>query len=189
MDLTLAQRDRLPDALRALVAEFPRDAWDAHPNYSQLIAFWLDKHLSFRRLTKMLADDTDKALAGLLDPLQYQRHVSRLGGDLINHLHGHHQIEDAHYFPVMATLDQAAAAGFDILDRDHHAMDGLLNGLATDANAVLQRQLTDKNGLTTATSTFQNTLTDFTRMLDRHLVDEEELVVPVLLKYAPEQFR
>jgi len=29
----------------------------------------------------------------------------------------------------------------------------------------------------------------FRPMLNRHLVDEEELVVPVLLKYDPPQFR
>jgi hypothetical protein len=29
----------------------------------------------------------------------------------------------------------------------------------------------------------------FKPMLNRHLIDEEELVVPVLLKYAPPQFR
>lgn len=189
MTLALDQRTALPDALRVLIKEFPRDAWADHPNYSQLIAFWLDRHLMFRRLTAALEEDAANVLDRSLDPVQYQRRLSRLGGELINNLHGHHQIEDAHYFPVMSTLNQKTAAGFDILDRDHHAMDGLLHGLATDANAVLQLKSGKTNDFEVSAGRFQATMGAFARMLDRHLVDEEELVVPVLLKYAPEQFR
>ncbi|WP_296428500.1 hemerythrin domain-containing protein [Yoonia sp.] len=186
--LDLAQRQALPDALRVLIEQFPRDAWEQHKNYSQLIAFWLDRHLMFRRLLDRLNTDAEQALDTRMDPMKYKQAVSRFGGMLINELHGHHQIEDAHYFPVMAKLDQKVSAGFDLLDKDHHALDGILAGLANGANAVLQ-DTTGKNGFRDKTATFRALLGGFQPMLNRHLIDEEELVVPVLLKYAPAQLQ
>ena len=183
--LSLHRRARLPDALRVLLDEMPRAGWEANPNYSQLIAFWLDRHLMFRKVTERLTEETRAALDGG-DPQHYRRALSHLGGHLINGLHGHHQIEDAHYFPVMAALDTPVRRGFDILDADHHALDPLLHGLAEDANAVLRP---GEDGLTDRIATFHKRLGAFDPFLNRHLEDEEELVVPVLLKYAPEEFR
>ena len=186
--LDLAKRDALPDALRVLVEQFPRDAWEYHKNYSGLIAFWLQKHMSFRKLMERLNADAEQALDGNADPMRYKQALSRFGGMLINELHGHHQIEDAHYFPVMARLDKKVSAGFDLLDKDHHALDGILAGLTGGANAVLQE---NRGGAAfrDEVAAFRGLLRDFDPMLNRHLIDEEELVVPVLLKYAPAQFR
>lgn len=186
--LDLATRQALPDALRVLVEEFPRDAWQQHPNFSGLIDFWLQKHLSFRGLMERMNADAELALDRNTDPMRYKQALSRFGGMLINELHGHHQIEDAHYFPVMAGLDQKVSAGFDLLDKDHHALDGILAGLTHGANAVLQDR-EGKNAFRDKVAAFRGQLRDFDPMLNRHLIDEEELVVPVLLKYAPAQFR
>ncbi|MBE0414555.1 hemerythrin domain-containing protein [Yoonia sp.] len=188
VSLDLATRVALPDTLRVLVAEFPRDAWQENKNFSGLIAFWLQKHMAFRNLLERMNADAEQALDRNADPLHYKRALARFGGMLINELHGHHQIEDAHYFPVMATLDQKVAAGFDLLDQDHHALDGILDGLAKGANAVLQDP-TGKDVFRDKVAAFRTQLQDFEPMLNRHLIDEEELVVPVLLKYAPPQFR
>ncbi|SFR55242.1 Hemerythrin HHE cation binding domain-containing protein [Yoonia tamlensis] len=185
-ELALAARAGLPDPLRVLIKEFPRDAWQDHPQYSQLIAFWLDRHLMFRRLLTHLNDDLEAILDARSDTDTYKRGLARYGGMLINQLHGHHQIEDTQYFPVMAQLDTPVARGFDLLDSDHHAMDGLLAGLTDAANGVLKA---DAAGLRDALGGLHGVLDGFGTMLNRHLVDEEELVVPVLLKYAPAQFR
>ena len=185
MDLALTERNGLPDALRALVEAYPREGWEAHPNYSQLIAFWLDRHLMFRRLMAELLSDAEEALDRQVDPTRYKARLSRFGGMLINQLHGHHQIEDAHYFPVMSGLDQGVARGFDILDADHHALDGILADLTEKANGVLMAEADRRE----KTAKLHKALVAFDPLLDRHLVDEEELVVPVLLKYDPEQFR
>ncbi len=186
--IDLEQRAGLPDALRELIRQYPRDGWEENPNYSGLIAFWLDKHLTFRRLTDHLTTDARAMLDGKDDPATYKRKLHRYGSMLIGDLHGHHQIEDAHYFPVMATLDDTTARGFDILDKDHQLMDGFLADLAQTANGVLQAEETPAK-VTDATGAFLKSLGRFAPMLDRHLLDEEELVVPVLLKYAPPQFR
>lgn len=185
-DLTL--RSGLPEPLRALVRQFPRDAWKENANYSQLIAFWLDKHLMFRKLSDALQGDAGEMLDRRMDQQTYKGKLHRFASMLIGDLHGHHQIEDAHYFPVMSGLDATAARGFDILDRDHQQMDGFLADLTTTANVVLKAG-NDAPGFADDVAGFKASLDRFQPLLDRHLLDEEELVVPVLLKYAPPQFR
>ncbi len=184
----LVTRKALPDPLRALIRQFPRGGWEQNPNYSQLIVFWLDRHLMFRRLSDQLNMDAQRMLDGNDAIEAYMPKLHRFGGMLINELHGHHQIEDAQYFPVMSKLDTSVARGFDILDKDHGQMDGLLDGLAQAANGVLQGG-GPRADVTDAVGNFKKALDGFVPMLDRHLLDEEELVVPILLKYAPSEFR
>ncbi|WP_050929006.1 hemerythrin domain-containing protein [Aestuariivita boseongensis] len=183
----LATRQELPDALRVLVREIPRAGWAEHQNYSQLIDFWLNRHMMFRQLLEQLTQDSQAALDRSMDPRTYKARLHRFGGLLINELHGHHMIEDMHYFPSMAKLDSRVSAGFDILDSDHHAMDAQLQRLAQGANDALQAG--DDAAVREGAGQFSKTLSDFAPLLNRHLLDEEELVVPVLLKYAPAEFR
>ncbi|MGY3437629.1 MULTISPECIES: hemerythrin domain-containing protein [unclassified Marinovum] len=171
----LALRGGLPDALRVLLQDYPRDGWQAHPDFGGLVAFWLDRHLMFRRLTAALETDARAVIDGNMDRQQYDQRLGRYGGMLLDQLHGHHQIEDMHYFPQLAQMDGRLQRGFDLLDQDHHAMDGLLSRFADAANGVLRGG--EPGG-------FHTELQGFTRLLDRHLVDEEELVVPVILKHG-----
>ena len=41
--LGLGTRAGLPDALRCLLADYPRDGWPAHRDFHGLAAFWLDR--------------------------------------------------------------------------------------------------------------------------------------------------
>lgn len=186
--MSLNARDGLPDPLRSLIKAYPRDAWEQNPNFSQLIAFWLDRHMMFRRLLEQLDTDAKAALDGNEAQDLYKRKLSHFGGMLINQLHGHHQIEDAQYFPVLSGLDQTAAQGFGILDADHHSLDGILADLADAANGVL-RHGGAQSTFIDYTAALHARLNAFEPLLNRHLTDEEELVVPVLLKYDPPQFR
>ncbi|MFW2541331.1 hemerythrin domain-containing protein [Primorskyibacter sp. 2E107] len=176
--LDLKTRTGLPEALRVLVADFPRDEWQAHANFAGLVAFWLDRHMMFRRLSEALRTDAEAAVDGKMRPEQLHPRISRFGGMLVQQLHGHHQIEDMHYFPVLSAKETALQRGFDILDRDHHAMDGLLDRFTRSANGVLQGQAEP--------GTFREEVLSFEAMLLRHLEDEEDLIVPVILKHGPD---
>lgn len=184
IELALETRTGLPDALRVLLADYPREAWEADPNFSGLIRFWLDRHLMFRRLIGTMIAETEQTLEAGMDERRYGAHLSRYGSMFVGELHGHHSVEDMHYFPVMKTLDTRVAEGFDILDRDHHAIDGHLTAFAEAANGALGRIA----GGQPARDDIASFLGDLKRVegfLNRHLEDEEDLVVPVLLKYAP----
>lgn len=182
LDLSLANRSGLPEALRVLLHDYPREAWEAHPQFGGLVQFWLERHLMFRKLLAMLEDDSQAVLDRRLDPQSYAERLSRFGGMLVNQLHAHHRIEDGHFFPTLSVLDQRITSGFDILDKDHHALDGWLQSFTVSANGVLQRMADDAEAREAAAPLRQELLA-FERMLDRHLNDEEELVVPVILKH------
>lgn len=185
MTLTdLAHREKLPDALRVLLEHYPRALWESHQNFDGLTRFWLERHLMFRRALAQWQDDTRGFLDQGRDARAHGQMTARIGGFLINELHGHHQIEDAHYFPTLAAAETRLAHGFDLLDADHHALDSQLAALTDAANTHL-RALQDRNADTKASAgAMLKRLDGFERFLDRHLVDEEELVVPVILHHA-----
>lgn len=175
--LSLTEREGLPEALRVLLQDYPRDGWQSHPNFQGLVSFWLDRHLMFRRLSAALLEDVEERMDGKLAQDVYVSRLGRFGNMLVQQLHGHHQIEDHHYFPVLVQRDTRLERGFEILDRDHHDLDGLLGRFTQQANAVL------KGG---EFGPFREEVLSFGKFLERHLSDEEDLIVPVILRDGPQ---
>ncbi|SLN69108.1 hypothetical protein ROJ8625_03599 [Roseivivax jejudonensis] len=175
-DLTLERRSGLPDALRTLLESYPRPTWETHPEFEGLVRFWLDRHLMFRKLGTLLREDAEATIDGKMPPEAQRARLARYGTMLVNELHGHHQIEDHHYFPALSGLEPTLIRGFTLLDRDHEAMDGLLDRFASGANDVI--------GGKSEVGPFREQLLAFDSLLDRHLVDEEDLIVPVILKHG-----
>lgn len=182
-DPDLSTRTGLPDALRVLLEDYPRAGWQDDPNFQGLVAFWLERHLMFRRLMGTMQTDMQGLLDRTLAPQQAAARLSRFGGMFVEQLHGHHTIEDRHYFPVLAAREPRIEKGFAILDKDHHALDGHLDRFVKGANAVL-RTLDDPDALRTRAGRFHGDLTGLEALLDRHLTDEEDLVVPVILRHG-----
>lgn len=176
-------RAGLPDALRVLLNDYPRANWAEAQGFDGLIRFWLQRHLMFRRILGALDDATRDGLDRKIDAQRLGATIARHGGLLVQELHTHHMIEDAHYFPVLQKRDKRIARGFDILDADHHALDAHLNAFTETANASLSAL---SSGLDTVdpAARFHKALQGLSGLLDRHLEDEEDLVVPVLLRYG-----
>lgn len=181
--LALADRKGLPDALQVLLAEYPRAIWEIDPGFDGLIRFWLDRHLMFRRVVADMRKDAQKFIDGGFDTDQYASRLSRLGGMFVNGLHEHHTIEDTYYFPKLATKDTRIESGFAILDKDHHDIDALLNKFVGTANDVLNAR-DKKPVMRSVAGRFETEMNALERLLDRHLNDEEELIVPVILKFG-----
>ena len=170
--LALGNRHALPDALRVLAEAYPRADWQEHVHFGEMIRFWMQRHAMFRQLLDLLKSDAQAALSRQMEASAHAGRLSHFGGTLLNELHGHHQIEDGHYFPRLIKLDARLERGFDLLEKDHEAMDGLLHGMAEGANSVLRGA---------EVGPFLDRLTYFERSLNRHLADEEDIVVPVVL--------
>ena len=180
-DLTLATRTGLPDEFRLILAGYPRESWPDHRDFNGLAAFWLDRHLGFRRMLTALTDDAQARIDRRLAPDDHARRLSHLGSRLLGDLIGHHRIEDDAYFPELARLEPRIAKGFEMLDADHHALHALIDRFAKGANAVLHEA--DERRQRDKAARFLTDLTDFDRLLERHLTDEEDLVLPVVLKH------
>lgn len=183
--LDLTTRERLPDALRVLVGQYPRTSWEEHANFGEMTRFWLDRHIGFRSLNDRLITEAQTFLVGDANPRSHARSVARLCGFFLNQLHGHHHIEDDHYFPLLAELDAGMTAGFALLETDHVALDARIHALAEAGNGVI-RAAQDGGDIRTASAAYLAQLEAFRGLLDRHLTDEEEIVVPVILEHGPQ---
>lgn len=181
--LKLDGRDGLPKELRVLADQYPREMWEGHKNFPGLTAFWLEMHGKFRSVQDELIDQSQAMLDGNLDPMRYGATTARYSQFLLQGLHGHHNIEDHHYFPWMVELDSRVARAFDILDKDHHALDHYMQSLADSTNAVL-KPLQDGKDVREEAAKLLDVQGDFQRFLDRHLTDEEDVIVPLILEYG-----
>jgi iron-sulfur cluster repair protein YtfE (RIC family) len=179
-DISLETRAGLPDALRALIGGPDRPDWAAHPEFGPLTQFWLDKHMAFRRLLDDLRGEATARADGRMDPRTHDRALAQKGSMLLGGLQQHHTVEDHVYFPKMVEARPEIGRVFDLLDADHHALHGALEGLAETANGVLrgERPIAELEGR----------LDGLGRFLDRHLTDEEEVVVPVILGLGERRF-
>ncbi len=185
LPMDLAHRAGLPDALRILLETHPREAWERDPGFHGLVSFWLSRHVMFREMLQHLLQSTREFSDGRGDPRRFAALLSQTGGRFVSELHGHHGIEDMHYFPRLARIEPRLEVGFTLLDGDHHALDSHLSDFVTNANDLLTLtgETTRMQG---AAGRFAEQIDGLERFLDRHLVDEEELVVPVILRHGPE---
>lgn len=180
-DLALATREGLPAEYRLLLADYPREGWPDHRDFNGLAAFWLDRHVGFRRVMGLLRADAVALIDHRIDPQAWGQRLVRLGSGFLGDLVGHHQIEDEAYFPQLAALEPRIAGGFEVLDRDHHALHEVIDRFASGANAALAE--TEEAARREAAARFEAELSEFERLLARHLDDEEDLVLPVVLKH------
>lgn len=176
--LALDQRSRLPDALRVLLKAYPRHTWESDPGLDDLARFWLDRHLMFRRLLDQLQTITRARLSKELEPMHFAARLSQLGSTFVGELHVHHNVEDLHYFPRLAEQDPRIEQGFELLHTDHMALETHIAAFVSCAESILQTPQQAEIG------PLGEEIDHLARLLDRHLTDEEEIVVPVILKYG-----
>ncbi|WP_296766731.1 hemerythrin domain-containing protein [Sediminimonas sp.] len=182
-ELDLDIRTGLPAHLRVLAEKYPRAQWRGHRNFNDLTAFWLERHLMFRKLLDKLVGDAQQQL----DEAQprYGAELSRYTGFFLEQLHGHHMIEDHAYFPKFQVFDKRLLRAFEVLDADHHALDRHMQELADSTNSVLQALGTGK-GAHDSIGRLLSVQERFHGFMERHLSDEEEIIVPVVLEYGAE---
>lgn len=180
-ELLLGRRDRLPVDLRYLLERYPREEWQDHANLGGMAQFWLQRHDMFRELGGMLTRSVSEYREGQLEAQQFaQFFVPRLQF-FLQQLHGHHQIEDLHYFPVFIGAETGLRRGFDLLDSDHHVIHDALERNAHGANDFLGKLQEGRDAARFAADSYAKDTEDLVAMLLRHLEDEEDLIVPVIL--------
>lgn len=175
----LLLREGLPEPFRYLAAQCPRQDWSTPGRIHATAKHWLDIHRWFRGALGELTGLGGKWRAGGLDPADYQAAVMPRLRQFLSHLEGHHNIESHSYFPALAALEPPMAAGFELLDRDHEAVHGLLVGMAEAANG-LNRALPGGGDVRPQGDALAAAIAATAGPLLRHLSDEEEIVIPVL---------
>jgi hypothetical protein len=179
--LTLARRSGWPDDLRVLVERYPREQWQGHTNLGEMARFWLSRHDMFRELAGMIQAIESQFRSGVLTPAEFPRQFVPRLQFLLSQLETHHQIEDFHYFPIFRAADERLARGFDVLEGDHHAIHADMAATAETANALLRALQGDADTLKACGDEYAAASGALLKGLIRHLDDEEDLIVPLIL--------
>ena len=95
-------------------------------------------------------------------------------------------LQDDVYCSHVETVSRAHNPGFDLLDADHHALEGHIHDMADATNALLRHLAQASPGSRDAAAALLTRTAGFERFINRHLLDEEDLVVPVILHHAPD---
>ena len=178
--LDLARRSGWPEDLRVLLLRFPREQWQDHANLGEMARFWLSRHAMFRELSDMIRAIETRFREGRLSPEQFPRQLVPRLQFLLQQLEAHHQIEDYHYFPIFRAADARLARGFDVLESDHHAIHGDMARVVETANALL-RTLSVGGETRSRADDYATASGALLAGLIRHLDDEEDLIVPLIL--------
>ena len=179
--LDLQSRSGWPPELRVLLERYPREVWKGHTNLGEMAQFWLDRHQGFRDLGATLRQATGDFREGKLLPEAFRRFFAPRLQFFLESLEGHHQIEDFHYFPVFRAAEARLVKGFDVLEGDHASIHAEMLKTVDAANVLLGAIGSDLDARQSATINYAESGERLLNFLTRHLADEEDLIIPVIL--------
>ncbi|MEP1206687.1 MAG: hemerythrin domain-containing protein [Rhizobiaceae bacterium] len=173
----------LPEEMRLLLDTYPRDAWRQHPNFKEATRNWLAAHHMFRRLSEAVRKDAEELLDGQMDSQDYAARLSYRGNALVGNLQGHHGWEDHSYFPELSAADPRFDAGLEILENDHQVLDEVLHDFVDAATRTLHFIALNRDDIVDEAAKVHGQAQVIEKLLARHLADEEDLAVPIILHH------
>ncbi|MEM9247823.1 MAG: hemerythrin domain-containing protein [Pseudomonadota bacterium] len=183
LDTYTMRTEDMPQEMRFLLETYPRGTWEAHPGFKEKTRHWLGAHQMFRRVARQICQDTQAVLDKEIALGDYAGRLSYFGGGLVSNLHGHHGWEDHSYFPELAAADPRFEAGLDLLEQDHADLDVVLDDLTRKANRVIQLTTLDAAQAQEEAPAVLPAAEAIEAFLQRHLGDEEDLAVPIILHH------
>lgn len=180
-ELDLTQRSGLPAELRFLAEKYPRGDWGGHANIQGMAAFWLQRHDMFREVGAILTAGIADYREGRKSAPDFAQWFAPRLNFFLGNLDGHHKVEDQHYFPAFAQAEARLRRGFDILDADHHQIHDALAHNAETGNFFLRALRESEDRLRFAADAYADANQALVAMLSRHLDDEEDLIIPLIL--------
>ena len=185
--LALAARNGWPEELRTLLDRYPREVWAGHENLGQMCQFWLSRHTMFRELAAAIEDAMTRYRDGKVGAEEFVNFFAPRLQFFLQQLHAHHQIEDFHYFPIFRKAEPRLLAGFDVLEADHATLHHDIDTTVSAANGLLRSFSADADTLKRAADTYANASGLLFKGLKRHLDDEEDLIVPLILDRSEDE--
>lgn len=179
--LALDSRNGWPADLRLLIDRYPREVWQGHANLGAMAQFWLSRHDMFRDLGTALEEATAAFRNGTATAESFRAWFPSRLQFFLQQLNAHHQVEDLHFFPVFQAAEARLARGFDVLESDHQAIHQSIERAVEAANAFLRTPVNDSDPLRAAGDAHAAANDALLRQLRRHLDDEEDLIVPLIL--------
>ena len=186
-DMTLPQTSLrstpMPEAMRVLLQDYPRDSWQAHPGFHEKTRHWLGAHQMFRQLGELVQCEAETYLDKGRSDDAFAARLSYYGDALVRNLHGHHGWEDHSYFPELSAADPRFEAGLETLEQDHAELDIVLDRFTRAANRTIQLIQLEPAAVPDEVGGLHTEAKAINAFLTRHLGDEEDLAVPIILHH------
>jgi hemerythrin-like domain-containing protein len=186
--LALMVRPGLPDDLKVLIARYPRADWNSVHTIGELGRFWMERHDMFRELGSMLVGGIGDLREGKVDAERFARWFAPRLNHFLGDLDGHHRVEDYQYFPLFAAADARLAHGFELLEEDHQLIHTLLERNAEAANRFHGDLVAGSEQMAISRDAYAKEAESLLKGLMRHLEDEEDLLIPLLLDQGERKF-
>ena len=176
-----ASSDPLPADYTWLLPRHPREGWLSHANMGGHTRFWLSIHRSFRGAAAQLDALNGGWREGAVETETFLRETAPRLQHFLQALEHHHHMEDHVFFPRFTAAEPRVAKGIDLLETDHEAIDRAIHETVTAANALLRAAHGRDADLRAPGEAFTTTADALTALMRRHLDDEEEIVMPLIL--------
>jgi iron-sulfur cluster repair protein YtfE (RIC family) len=188
VSMDLMARRGLPEDLKVLLDKYPRAEWNSVHTIGGLGQFWIERHDMFRDLGTALVDAIGHLRDGRVEAEPFARWFAPRLNHFLGDLDGHHQIEDFQYFPLFAAADSRLAHGFELLEQDHHLIHTLLERNSEAANRFYRDLVDGSDQMAFSRDAYAAEAAGLLKGLMRHLEDEEDLLIPLLIDQGEEKF-
>ncbi|MGB0571745.1 MAG: hemerythrin domain-containing protein [Alphaproteobacteria bacterium] len=180
-DLSLTVRTALPEGFAFLLAEYPRPVWEGHPNNGQWCQFWLQRHQMFRDYSVALTDACEQLADGKIEAAAFHEWFVPRVNFYFGEIDTHHKVEEYHYFPALAQAEAQMARGIELLEGDHRVVHDRLmaaHGAVVALDGAIRETPAD---IASAAPAARDGIAALGSGLGRHLEDEEDIIVPLIL--------
>ena len=158
-----------------LYNKLPPDQWFG-ADYAYKTSGWLKVHTNIRKRQRILVQISDAYISGEFDWSEYRSQILKRINMHVLKLHQHHGVEDDGFFPEFVSMYPKLAPAFEILGHDHEYLNELLDKLQIQNDQLARSEIEDK----ALAEELHKTLVAVTDLLQQHLTDEEDLVIPIL---------
>ena len=180
------KRGAISPVLRSRLFDIPRETWRGDPRLRGEPEFWLQIHEGLLEAAAQLPlwagdllEETEETRLR-----QFAPRVAGLGAQLAHHAHGHHHIEDHHFFPVFLRAFPQLEHPLALLDGDHKVLAEVLHGIETAVQQMVLaiQQGSGRDGLLKASEAMLEAGGRLDRLFRRHIADEEEICIPAMFE-------
>lgn len=158
-----------------LYNKLPPDQWFS-ADYAFKTSGWVKVHTNIRKRQRILIQISEAYISGEFDWAEYRSQILKRINMHILKLHQHHRVEDEGFFPEFISIYPQLAPAFEILGHDHEYLNALLDTLQIQNDQLARSEVEDS----ALAEQLHDTLVKVTDLLQQHLTDEEDLVIPIL---------
>lgn len=185
----LGKRNGLPDNLRELLKKYPRDTWGDDILNGNWVGYWLGRHSVFKEISLAINQSLQKILDNNISINKFLNDYVQLMNLMLKNLNSHHTVEDNYIFPKFSQKIEKFSYGLDLLENDHHLIHSCIDNVILEGNSLIKTINNNKTlDIKKVVGSYKVVNDEFNKLLMAHLNDEEDLLIPLVVKHGENYF-